>query len=142
MTSSTHLTYIYSANKYYTITSTIMEEVHIGRDYYINPTIFKGQVLTHVRLYLKNSDGVLIPQKGKGITLKHDEVKKLAKVLPQVRKQIAQLEAENNNDTDTDIDEHSTKRKRKVDSSDDEEIKKERNLSDDPGCDKKKIKKK
>ena len=78
-------------------------KLHLGRDIYIAPTIFKGQVLTHIRTCLKNSEGALIPQKGQGIALKVEEFKALLKVLPTVEDEIIRLVECGAGATDTDI---------------------------------------
>ena len=115
-------------------------KLHLGRDIYIAPTIFKGQVLTHIRTYLKDSEGALIPQKGQGIALKVEEFKALLKVLPTVEDEIIiRLVECGAGATDTDINSSTTsnvdtanksseegdsKRKRKSEDSEGEEDKK------------------
>ena len=108
-------------------------KLHLGRDIYIAPTIFKGQVLTHIRTCLKNSEGALIPQKGQGIALKVEEFKALLKVLPTVEDEIIRL-VECGTDTDINTsttntankssEEGDSKRKRKSEDSEGEEDKK------------------
>lgn len=108
---------------------------HLGRDIYIAPTIFKGQVLTHIRTYLKNSEGTLIPQKGQGIALKVEEFKTLLKVLPTVEDEMLRLlEFE----ADTDIN-GSTKRKGEKSS---EDSKRKRKSEDSEGEEDRKRKRK
>ena len=111
-------------------------KLNLGRDIYIAPTIFKGQVLTHIRTYLKNSEGALIPQKGQGIALKVEEFKALLKVLPTVEDEIIRLvecgaDTDINTSTKSNVDtanksseEGDSKRKRKSEDSECEEDKK------------------
>ena len=111
-------------------------KLHLGRDIYIAPTIFKGQVLTHIRTCLKNSEGALIPQKGQGIALKVEEFKALLKVLPTVEDEVIRLmecgaDTDINTSTKTNVDtantsseEGDSKRKRKSEDSEGEEDKK------------------
>ena len=73
-----------------------MEDLKISlgqRDYYISPTKFSGQILIHLRSYMRNSRGELVPQK-KGISLKLDEWNDLLKSLPVVERQISKLQIE------------------------------------------------
>ena len=73
-----------------------MEDLKIclgTRDYYISPTRFNGQILIHLRMYMRNVKGELIPQR-RGITLKMDEFNDMLKALPLVEKHVAKLQKE------------------------------------------------
>ena len=117
-------------------------KLNLGRDIYIAPTIYKGQVLTHIRTYLKNSEGALIPQKGQGIALKVEEFKALLKVLPTVEDEVIRL-MECGADTDINTSTKNTVNTANISSEEEGDSKRKRKSEDSEGEeDKKKSKRK
>ena len=86
--------------------------IHLGRDIYANASVYAGQTLIHIRVYLKSSDGELVPQK-KGITLKLDEFKQLTNALPTINNNIKQLETTTTDNPTTSKKEEPSTKKRK-----------------------------
>ena len=85
--------------------------IHLGRDIYVNASLYAGQTLIHIRVYLKSSDGELVPQK-KGITLKLDEFKQLTNALPTIKDNIKQIESTTDNPTTSKKEEPSSKKRK------------------------------
>ena len=67
------------------------EKHRLGRDIHLFPSFFNNQPLVNIRYCLRNSEGVLIPQK-RGITLNKQEFKKLEQLIPKVKRNIYKLE--------------------------------------------------